>query len=81
MLFSSFSNIFRLDQGLNEVHACPTCRRPLFTAAARNSNNVRTAELLNDEQVARQLSMLENSNSSVGLTPTEADVWRFSIYL
>ncbi|XP_068661395.1 E3 ubiquitin protein ligase RIN2-like [Aristolochia californica] len=45
-----------LDQGLSEVHACPTCRRPLFAGATGNYASSWAAEVLRDEQLAWQLS-------------------------
>ncbi|XP_077236188.1 E3 ubiquitin protein ligase RIN2-like isoform X2 [Tasmannia lanceolata] len=44
-----------LDQGLSEVYSCPTCRRPLFVASPRDHANSATGEILNDEQLARQI--------------------------
>ncbi|MBA0834955.1 hypothetical protein Goarm_007269, partial [Gossypium armourianum] len=46
----------RLDQGLNEVYSCPTCRKPLFLGRSENEANSRTAEALSDEQLARQIN-------------------------
>ncbi|KHG00428.1 E3 ubiquitin protein ligase RIN2 [Gossypium arboreum] len=45
-----------LDQGLNEVYSCPTCRKPLFLGRSENEANSRTAEALSDEQLARQIN-------------------------
>ncbi|XWS60093.1 hypothetical protein CRYUN_Cryun07bG0004800 [Craigia yunnanensis] len=35
-----------LDQGLNEVYSCPTCRKPLFLGRTKNEANSRTREAL-----------------------------------
>ncbi|XP_021285611.1 E3 ubiquitin protein ligase RIN2 isoform X2 [Herrania umbratica] len=45
-----------LDQGLNEVYSCPTCRKPLFLGRLENEANSRTGEALTDEQLARQIN-------------------------
>ncbi|KAK6250439.1 hypothetical protein QUC31_007978 [Theobroma cacao] len=45
-----------LDQGLNEVYSCPTCRKPLFLGRPENEANSRTGEALTDEQLARQIN-------------------------
>ncbi|XVE56378.1 hypothetical protein DITRI_Ditri04bG0004400 [Diplodiscus trichospermus] len=45
-----------LDQGLNEVYSCPTCRKPLFLGRNENEANSRTGEALSDEQLARQIN-------------------------
>ncbi|XP_068634283.1 E3 ubiquitin protein ligase RIN2-like [Aristolochia californica] len=59
-----------LDQGLSEVHACPTCRRPLFAVPTGNYANSRAAEVLHDEQLARQLSSgLDHSAQPGHLSP------------
>ncbi|XP_010443260.1 PREDICTED: E3 ubiquitin protein ligase RIN3-like [Camelina sativa] len=75
-----------LDQGLNEVYSCPTCRKPLFVGRTENEANPSREEVLRDEQLARQF---ERQNSSVharitGMFPTEtpnsteSDPWRNS---
>ncbi|XP_022736048.1 E3 ubiquitin protein ligase RIN2-like isoform X1 [Durio zibethinus] len=45
-----------LDQGLNEVYSCPTCRKPLFLGRTESEVNSRTGEALSDEQLARQIN-------------------------
>ncbi|XVF08458.1 hypothetical protein REPUB_Repub07fG0005100 [Reevesia pubescens] len=45
-----------LDQGLNEVYSCPTCRKPLFLGRPENEANSRTGEALSDEQLAHQIN-------------------------
>ncbi|EOA13128.1 hypothetical protein CARUB_v10026147mg [Capsella rubella] len=75
-----------LDQGLNEVYSCPTCRKPLFVGRTESEANSSRGEVLGDEQLARQI---ERQNSSVhalttGMFPTEtpnsteSDPWRNS---
>ncbi|CAH8304189.1 unnamed protein product [Eruca vesicaria subsp. sativa] len=44
-----------LDQGLNEVYSCPTCRKPLFVGRTETEVNPRMVEVSSDEQLARQL--------------------------
>lgn len=63
----------RLDQGLNEVYSCPTCRRPLFPGSRENNNHSQTGEAFNDEQLARQRSSGQGGQNAPdhGL-PTEA---------
>ncbi|KAL6004966.1 hypothetical protein ACLOJK_005525 [Asimina triloba] len=46
----------KLDQGLNEVYSCPTCRRPLFVGSNADRATSRVGDLLDDEQLARQIS-------------------------
>ncbi|KAG2248633.1 hypothetical protein Bca4012_088063 [Brassica carinata] len=62
-----------LDQGLNEVDSCPTCRKPLFAGRTENEANPRTTEVSSDELLARQL---ERQNSpghplATGLFPAD----------
>ncbi|XP_022731273.1 E3 ubiquitin protein ligase RIN2-like isoform X2 [Durio zibethinus] len=45
-----------LDQRLNEVYSCPTCRKPLFLGRTENEVISRTGEALSDEQLARQIN-------------------------
>ncbi|KAF7836333.1 E3 ubiquitin protein ligase RIN2 [Senna tora] len=45
-----------LDQGLNEMYTCPTCRKPLFVGRPENEPNTNTGEISGDEQLARQMS-------------------------
>ncbi|XP_048600132.1 E3 ubiquitin protein ligase RIN2-like isoform X1 [Brassica napus] len=77
-----------LDQGLNEVYSCPTCRKPLFAGRTENEANPRTTEVSSDELLARQL---ERQNSpghplATGLfpadipNPIESDPSRFSSF-
>ncbi|XP_013618104.1 PREDICTED: E3 ubiquitin protein ligase RIN2-like isoform X1 [Brassica oleracea var. oleracea] len=77
-----------LDQGLNEVDSCPTCRKPLFAGRTENEANPRTTEVSSDELLARQL---ERQNSpghplATGLfpadipNPIESDPSRFSSF-
>ncbi|XP_061981859.1 E3 ubiquitin protein ligase RIN2-like [Populus nigra] len=44
-----------LDQGLNEIYSCPTCRKPLFVGRPENEANTHTGEVLADEQLAHQI--------------------------
>lgn len=58
-----------LDQGLSEIYACPTCRKPLFAGGADESNPY-PGEVSNDEQLARQLnSRLNGQNNSINTLP------------
>ncbi|EXC08935.1 hypothetical protein L484_003387 [Morus notabilis] len=60
-----------LDQGLNEFYACPTCRKPLFVGRSEDEANPRNAEVLSDEQLARQISSgLDRQNTSGNILPT-----------
>ncbi|KAL9350155.1 hypothetical protein Peur_057410 [Populus x canadensis] len=45
-----------LDQGLNEIYSCPTCRKPLFVGRPENEANTHTGEVLADEQLAHQIN-------------------------
>ncbi|KAJ6712255.1 RING FINGER AND PROTEASE ASSOCIATED DOMAIN-CONTAINING [Salix purpurea] len=45
-----------LDQGLNEIYSCPTCRKPLFVDRHENEASTRTGEALTDEQLAHQIN-------------------------
>ncbi|KAI5594832.1 hypothetical protein POPTR_003G109400v4 [Populus trichocarpa] len=45
-----------LDQGLNEIYSCPTCRKPLFLGRPENEANTHTGEVLADEQLAHQIN-------------------------
>lgn len=66
-------NNCRLDQGLNEIYSCPTCRKPLFVGRTENEVNPRNEETSNDEQLARQISSgLDRQNSSGHTIPTGA---------
>jgi autocrine motility factor receptor len=49
-------NITRLDQGLNEIYSCPTCRKPLFVDRPENEASTHTGEALTDEQLAHQIN-------------------------
>ncbi|CAN8325882.1 unnamed protein product [Cochlearia groenlandica] len=62
-----------LDQGLNEVYSCPTCRKPLFAGRTENEVNRHTMEVSTDEQLARQLQMQNNPGHALatGLFPAE----------
>lgn len=83
----------RLDQGLNEMYSCPTCRKPLFIGRPGHEANARTGEVLSDEQLAHQLSEgLDRQNTPgqtlpAGIFPNqtrnsmEASPWRFSSLL
>ncbi|GMY07801.1 E3 ubiquitin protein ligase RIN2 isoform X2 [Fagus crenata] len=60
-----------LDQGLSENYSCPTCRKPLFIGRPENEVNPRTGEVLNDEQLARQIGAgLDRQNNSEHTQPT-----------
>ncbi|KAK1307349.1 E3 ubiquitin protein ligase RIN2 [Acorus calamus] len=43
-----------LDQGLNGVYSCPTCRRPLFPSSQREQVNSGASEIVNDGQLGMQ---------------------------
>ncbi|KAJ9164057.1 hypothetical protein P3X46_023674 [Hevea brasiliensis] len=45
-----------LDQGLNEMYSCPTCRKPLFVGRTENEANRHSGDILSDELLARQIS-------------------------
>ncbi|OAY48146.1 E3 ubiquitin protein ligase RIN2 [Manihot esculenta] len=45
-----------LDQGLNEMYSCPTCRKPLFIGRTENEANHHRGDISSDEQLARQIS-------------------------
>ena len=78
-----------MDQGLSETYSCPTCRKPLFIGRPENEVNPRTGEVLNDEQLARQIGAgLDRQNNSEHTQPTgvfpnqtqnpiEGGPWRF----
>ncbi|XP_044468474.1 E3 ubiquitin protein ligase RIN2-like isoform X1 [Mangifera indica] len=60
-----------LDQGLNEMYSCPTCRKPLFVGRPENNVTPRVGEVSIDEQLARQLSLgLDMQNNSAQTLPT-----------
>ncbi|KAJ0041994.1 hypothetical protein Pint_17220 [Pistacia integerrima] len=59
-----------LDQGLNEMYSCPTCRKPLFVGRPENNATPRAGEVSSDEQLARQLSLgLDRQNNSAQTLP------------
>ena len=61
----------RLDQGLNEFYACPTCRKPLFVGRSEVEANPHNAEVLSDVQLARQISSgLDRQNTPGNILPT-----------
>ncbi|XP_068329074.1 E3 ubiquitin protein ligase RIN2-like isoform X2 [Pyrus communis] len=77
-----------LDQGLNEIYSCPTCRKPLFVGRPENEVHPRSEETSSDEQLARQISLgLDRQNTPghaipAGVfpnqtqSPAEGDPWR-----
>ncbi|XWS51601.1 hypothetical protein CRYUN_Cryun12cG0190900 [Craigia yunnanensis] len=77
-----------LDQGLNEVYSCPTCRKPLFLGRTENEANSRTGEVLSDEQLTRQINSGLDRQNMPGHTlpagvfpnqmqnPVEGSPWR-----
>lgn len=77
-----------LDQGLNENHSCPTCRKPHFMGRLEHEVNPHGPDLSVDEQLARQLSAgLDHPNRpghslSAGVFPNQTqnsfdtDDWR-----
>ncbi|XWS47662.1 hypothetical protein CRYUN_Cryun13aG0003500 [Craigia yunnanensis] len=77
-----------LDQRLNEVYSCPTCRKPLFLGRTENEANSRTGEALSDEQLARQINSGLDRQNMPGHTlpagvlpnqmqnPVESSPWR-----
>ncbi|KAJ4871043.1 E3 ubiquitin protein ligase RIN2 [Raphanus sativus] len=62
-----------LDQGLNDVYSCPTCRKPLFAGRTESEVNPRAVEVSTDEQLARQLERQNNPGHplATGLFPAE----------
>ncbi|KAK4745467.1 hypothetical protein SAY87_011779 [Trapa incisa] len=77
-----------LDQGLNEVFSCPTCRKPLFVVTENISNPRR--EVSTDEELARRLSIGIDGQTSAAhalpqgtvpgqmQNPFEGGLWRNS---
>ncbi|KAM1708798.1 hypothetical protein TB2_001677 [Malus domestica] len=77
-----------LDQGLNEIYSCPTCRKPLFVGRPENEVHSRSEGTSNDEQLARQISSgLDRQNTpgqaipagvfpNQAQNPAEGDPWR-----
>ncbi|GLT40283.1 hypothetical protein SLA2020_144290 [Shorea laevis] len=77
-----------LDQGLNEVYSCPTCRKPLFLGRPENEMNIRAGEASIDEQLARQMAAGFGQQNAPGRTlpagvfsnqmwnPVEGNPWR-----
>ncbi|CAH2070377.1 unnamed protein product [Thlaspi arvense] len=62
----------RLDQGLNEVYSCPTCRKPLFVDRTESETNPSTGEVSSDEQLSRQFERQNNPAHALttGVFPT-----------
>ncbi|KAF2311697.1 hypothetical protein GH714_026109 [Hevea brasiliensis] len=64
-----------LDQGLNEMYSCPTCRKPLFVGRPDNEANRHGGDILSDEQLARQISeeldQQTTSTLSAGVLPNQ----------
>ncbi|CAN8273950.1 unnamed protein product [Cochlearia groenlandica] len=62
-----------LDQGLNEVYSCPTCRKPLFVGRTESESNPQTVEVSSDEQLARELQRQSNPGHALatGLFPAD----------
>ncbi|KAK9103124.1 hypothetical protein Sjap_020378 [Stephania japonica] len=54
-----------LDQGLSEIYACPTCRRPLFMGRPQSSDS-RAAEVPDDDQLARHTSSRPDQQNNPG---------------
>lgn len=75
-----------MDQGLNEVYSCPTCRKPLFVGRTESEVNPRSVDVSSDEQLARQLERQNDPGHTLatGLFPAdmpnsvESDPSRFS---
>ncbi|CAI0380978.1 unnamed protein product [Linum tenue] len=77
-----------LDQGLNDMYSCPTCRKPLFLGRTENEPSPRNREVLSDEQLARQLSERLDRPNNAGnnfpagpfpnqtQNPMEGSTWR-----
>ena len=86
-------NITRLDQGLNEIYSCPTCRKPLFVGRPENEANTHTGEVLADEQLAHQINegfdrqntpgraLLDGAFPTQIQNSTESSPWRCGPYL
>ena len=81
-----------MDQRLNEVYSCPTCRKPLFLGRTENEANSCTGEVLSDEQFARQINSGLDRQNMPGHTlpagvfpnqmqnPVEGSPWRFGSF-
>lgn len=74
-----------LDQGLNEIYSCPTCRKPLFVGRSETELSSRNRAVSSDEQLAHQLSSGLDQPNAVGhggvfpnenQTSLEANAWR-----
>ncbi|KAM7274308.1 hypothetical protein ACFE04_028972 [Oxalis oulophora] len=74
-----------LDQGLNEVYSCPTCRKPMFVGRAEHEANPNVGEVTSDEQLARQISAGLDHHNTAGpagvfpnhiQNPIEGNPWR-----
>ncbi|KDP22422.1 hypothetical protein JCGZ_26253 [Jatropha curcas] len=57
-----------LDQGLNDMYSCPTCRKPLFVGRHENEASRQSGDISSDEQLARQIS--EGLDRQNGPPPT-----------
>ena len=75
----------RLDQGLNEIYSCPTCRKPLFVGRSETESSSPNRAVSSDEQLAHQLSSGLDQPNAVGhggvfpnenQTSLEANAWR-----
>ncbi|KAI4323778.1 hypothetical protein L6164_023357 [Bauhinia variegata] len=60
-----------LDQGLTEIHTCPTCRKPLFVGRPVNEANSNTGEVSSNEQPALQMSARLDRSNSARLYPNQ----------
>jgi len=79
-----------LDQGLNEIYSCPTCRKPLFVGRSETESSSRNRAVSSDEQLAHQLSSgldQPNAGGHGGVFPNqnqtslEANAWRLDYSL
>ncbi|GAB2283904.1 E3 ubiquitin protein ligase rin2 [Dionaea muscipula] len=63
-----------LDQGLNEIYSCPTCRKPLFVGRSEGQSSPRNAEVASDEQLTHQLSagLTQPNSAGYGIFPNQA---------
>lgn len=63
-----------LDQGLNEMYSCPTCRKPLFVGRPENEASRQHGDVSSDEQLARQISEgldRQNAPLTAGVFPNQ----------
>lgn len=84
--FAMILSLFRLDQGISEVHSCPTCRRPLFQSTYEIHPNTQTGDVQNglqgnlgvnqNQQPVPGQTMLNGTSFGHQQNPSD-NVWRF----